>query len=486
MKKSVGIIGAGFSGLSAASFLAKEGFKVTIFEKNDTAGGRARHFFTDGFTFDMGPSWYWMPDVFSRFFHQFGRKESDFYQLVRLDPAYRVFFSAKDYVDISADLEKLYETFENIEKGSASKLKHFLKDAAIKYEIGMKNLVYKPAHSIRDYMNWRIITGILKMNTFKSISNIIRSNFKDIRLIRILEFPVLFLGATPQKTPSLYSLMNFADLVLGTWYPAGGMYQVVKAFITLAEQYGVKILTESPVGKITIKNNEATGITASGQFYPFGYVIGTADYHHVETSLIDSPYRSYTNKYWESRVMAPSAVLLFLGISKKLKNMLHHNILFDTDFEAHASEIYRNPSWPRKPSVYISCTSKTDETVAPQGYENVVALIPVATGLQDDDAIREYYYHYIIDNIERIAGEKLRDHIVYKRIYSHRDFIQDYHAFKGNAYGLANTISQTAILKPKMKSRKVKNLLFAEGISEFSWQPLESLTFFHGITQSTG
>ncbi len=459
--KSVAVIGAGFAGLSASVYLANKGFNVTVFEKNAMPGGRACNFSSDGFIYDMGPSWYWMPDVFSRYFEMFGRNVEDFYDLIRLDPSYRVFFGKNDYIDVPANLNKLYDTFESIENGSSKKLQKFLADAEFKYNFGIKKLVYKPGNSVLNYLDWKVFSGLIQIDIFKSVYKVIRDNFNDIRLIRILEFPVLFLGSTPQKTPSLYSFMNYADLVLGTWYPIGGMYKVVEAFVRLAKSYNVEIKLGSPVSNFNIKNKTINGLWSNNRYYTFDYVIGSADYQHIDQELIDSQYRSYSRKYWNSRVFAPSAVLLYLGVNKKINRLLHHNLVFDTDLEQHFSKIYHTPDWPEKPAIYISCPSKSDSTVAPTGHENITVLIPAAPGLSDNDSIREYYFNYSIDKIEEIIGESIRNNIIFKRVYSQQNFISDYNSYKGNAYGLANNLSQTAFLKPRMKSKKINNLYFA-------------------------
>ncbi len=461
MNPSVGIIGAGISGLSAAAVLAKEGIEVTVFEKNSTPGGRARSFVEKGFTFDMGPSWYWMPDVFDRFFAHFGKKVHDFYALKRLDPAYRIYFADNDYFDVPAHPDELFLAFETIEKGSSIKLKKFLKDAEYKYTIGIHELIYKPGLSLTEFADIRILYGLLKMDILKSLSKVIRSNFRHIKLIRLLEFPVLFLGATPWKTPALYSLMNYADLVLGTWYPHGGMYKIIESLVELSMSFGVTFKYSCAVSGIEVEKNKVAGLTADQHFYPFTHIIGAGDYHHIDQQLLPNGFQGYSEKYWESRVLAPSSLLIYLGINKMIPGLLHHNLFFDIDFEKHAAEIYENPCWPEAPALYVSCTSKSDESVAPEGQENMVILIPVAPGLVDTDEIREYYFNYAIDKIESLTHEPFRNNIVFKKMYSHRDFISDYNAFRGNAYGLANTLMQTAYLKPRIKSRKVKNMYFA-------------------------
>ncbi|MEQ9423139.1 MAG: phytoene desaturase family protein [Cyclobacteriaceae bacterium] len=461
MSKKVAIIGSGFAGLTAAISLADKGFKVTIIEKNQTVGGRARKFEQNGFTFDMGPSWYWMPDVFENFFNKFGKSSSDYYDLVRLDPSYRVFFSDNDFIDLPANYDKLGQLFEEIEPGSSIRLNEFLRQAAYKYDVGINDLVFKPGRSLLEFVDKRVLGGVFRMDLFQSMSNHIRKFFKNERLIQLLEFPVLFLGATPENTPALYSLMNYADINLGTWYPKGGMHNVIEALHALAIEKGVCIKTNQSVVKLEVTDSRVSSVITSNDSYDFDIVVAGADYNHVEQHLLEPQYRQYSAKYWENRDMAPSSLIFYLGINKKLKNLLHHNLFFDEDFKAHAKEIYDSPRWPSKPLFYVSVTSKTDDTVAPKGGENVFILMPIAPGLEDDESIRDTYYELLIDRLEHLTKQPIKDHVIMKKSYCIRDFIKDYNAFKGNAYGLANTLKQTAILKPSMKSKKLKNLYYA-------------------------
>jgi len=458
--KEVAIIGAGFSGLSAASVLAQAGYKVTVLEKNESTGGRARKFSAAGFTFDMGPSWYWMPDVFEKFFQRFGKTTSDFYELERLDPSYRIYYGPDDFMDLPAGVDSLCKLFESLEPGSSKKLIQFLEEGKYKYEIGVNELVYKPGTSITELMDLKLITGVFKLHVFQSISQHVRKFFKNPRIIQLLEFPVLFLGATAQKTPALYSLMNYADMALGTWYPKGGMHKVVEALTTLAEQQGVTFEFNAEVQKFEMGTDSIKSILVSGKSRSFDFVIASADYNHVEQNLLPESHRKYSKSYWQSRSMAPSSLIFYLGLNKKIKGLLHHTLFFDEDFTVHAKEIYEEPKWPTAPQFYISCTSQTDPTVAPSGHENIFILIPVAPDLEDEEATRERYFDLVMNRFEKIMGQSIREHIVYKRSYAHKEFIADYHAFKGNAYGLANTILQTANLKPSILNKKVKNLFY--------------------------
>lgn len=458
--KKVVVIGSGFAGLSAATCLAHQGCEVTLLEKNPFPGGRARQLKADGFTFDMGPSWYWMPDVFENYFQLFGKKPEDYYELIRLDPSYRMVFGQDDFLDVPANLDELKIEFEKLEPGSAIKLDEFLKQAAYKYEKGINELVYKPGRSLLEFASLKLMIDMLRMDIFQSMSTHVRKFFKNDKIIRLIEFPILFLGAVPENTPALYSLMNYADISLGTWYPKGGMYSVVEGMVALAEELGVKILCNHAVTGLDTKNGAVSKVITDQGSFDVDAVVGGADYHHLETKILGEENRNYSDQYWNKRTMAPSSLLFYLGIDKKLDNLPHHALFFDRDFGPHAKEIYENPQWPTDPLFYVSVTSVTDDTVAPKGKENMVILMPVAPNLEDNDEIREKYYHLIMDRLESLTNQDIRPHVIFKQSYAHRDFINDYNSFKGNAYGLANTLLQTAILKPSLKSKKLKNFFY--------------------------
>lgn len=458
--KKVVIIGSGFAGLSAACFMAKNGFNVTILEKNSMPGGRARKFETDGFLFDMGPSWYWMPDVFERFFAQFGKKVEDYYQLVRLDPSYQVFFSKNEQWNIPKDVNELAAFLETIEKGAGNNLKLFLEEASVKYQVGMKDLVFKPGRSFTEFMSIDFFKGLIKLDLFTSHSKHVRKYFTNPKIISLLEFPVLFLGAKPQDTPALYSLMNYADIQLGTWYPMGGMYKIVEAMVSLATSLGVEIKCNHTVIGFETQHGKITHVNTKQDKFYCDVVIGGADYHHIDQEITTASYRNYSPAYWDKRTMAPSSLLFYIGINKKLKGLQHHNLFFDEDFGQHAIEIYDQPQWPSKPLFYVSCPSVTDPVVAPAGKENLFILIPVAPGIEDTHEIREKYFDIVMERLEKLTGQVIQPHIIYKKSYAHQNFMEDYNSFKGNAYGLANTLNQTAILKPSIKSKKLSNLYF--------------------------
>jgi phytoene desaturase len=458
--KSVIIIGAGFAGMSAAAFMAKEGWKVTVLEKCATAGGRARQLQAEGFTFDMGPSWYWMPDVFDRFFAQFDKQTHDYYSLSRLDPSYRVYWK-NELSDLPAEYAALRQFFETVEQGSGERLDKYLEEAERKYRIGMQRLVYKPGQSFTEFLDPEVIRNIFTLDVFSSIKKHVKKYFKNWKLQQLMEFPVLFLGALPEHTPALYSLMNYADMKGGTWYPQGGMYSVVKGIKKLAEDLGVSFRFDEEVEQIVIEKTQVRRVRSRKNEYAADVVISGADYHHTEQNLLNEEQRSYSDSYWNKKVLAPSCLIYFLGLNKKLKDVLHHSLFFDAPFDQHADQIYKNQQWPDEPLFYLSVTSVTDKSVAPAGCENLFILIPVASGLTGDTVeLRDKYFLKVIQRIEKHTGQSIQDSIIYKKTYSVSDFINDYHSFKGNAYGLANTLSQTANLKPSCRSKKIDNLFY--------------------------
>lgn len=456
----IAVIGSGFSGLSAAAYLSAEGHEVHIFEKNTTIGGRARQIKTEnGYVFDMGPSWYWMPDVFERFFNDFSHSATDFYDLQLLDPAFEVVFGQKT-LRVPHQFSALTELFESIEQGSAQKLEEFMREAQFKYEVGMKNLVYMPGLSVSEFADMDLIKGVMRLQVFSSFSKHIRKFFTHPQLLALMEFPVLFLGAMPQDTPALYSLMNYAGLKLGTWYPQGGFGKVIDAIAKIASQNGTKISVNAPVQEILVDKGRAIGLRVNGEKLAFDGVIASADYHHVESELLPAAFRNYDEKYWDKKTFAPSCLIYYIGLKKKLKNIRHHTLFFEEDLLLHSQEIYKDPKWPTKPLFYVCCPSQSDATVAPEGHENLFLLMPLAPGLSDGEEQREKYFAVMMERLQRQLGEEIVDHIDYKQSYCVKDFVTDYHSYKGNAYGLANTLMQTALLKPKIKNKKINNLFY--------------------------
>lgn len=453
----ISVIGAGFSSLSAACYLAKQGHAVDVFEKNSTIGGRARQYKEAGFTFDIGPTWYWMPDIFESFFADFGKKPSDYYRLQRLDPAYRVYFDRDDSIIIPGATADIIKVFEERERGAGRQLEKLLKNAGFNYRVAIHDIVYRPGKSPLELVSAKTIP---RLGLFlRSISQMAASYFRDPRLRQIVEFPVLFLGAKPSDIPAFYNFMNHADFGLGTWYPSGGMYAVIQGMEALAGELGVKIHTDAPVQAISVEGRKTAGIRVNGALVKSDLVVSGADYHHTE-QLLEPAYRGYSEKYWERRIFAPSALLFFLGVGKKLINVEHHTLFFDESFDKHAESIYDRPEWPEAPLFYGSFPSLTDPGAAPEGKEAIIFLVPLAPGLEDTPKIRERVFNMLIRRFESLTGQEIREHIIVHESYCVKDFIADYHSYKGNAYGLANILRQTAFLRPKMKSRKVGGLYF--------------------------
>lgn len=451
------IIGAGFSSLSAACYMAKAGYEVSVFEKNRTAGGRARQFRRDGFSFDMGPTFYWMPDIFESFFADFGKTAADFYTIERLDPGYEICFGPDQRLRESADLETLKRTFDAIEEGSGAFLEKFLDKGRFNYRVAIDKVIYKAGDSPLELVMPE--TALRVPQFLSSLSRTVRRGVSDERLRQMLEFPVLFLGAKANKTPSFYRFMNYADMVLGSWHVGGGMIRVIDGMKSLAESLGAKIYTDAPVTAIAASKGRATGVTVGGEFIPADVVISGADYHHTET-LLPQKERNYSQKYWDRKVFAPSAILYYIGFDRPVENVSHHTLFFDTSFDDHAECIYGKPGWPEKPLFYASFPSKTDPALAPQGKEAAVILIPTAAGLPDTPEIREKYFEQVLGRMERMTGQELRSHVLFSESFASTDFIRDYNACKGNAYGLANILAQTAFLKPKIRNRRLANLFY--------------------------
>lgn len=455
MKKII-IIGSGFSSLSAACYLAKAGHKVVLFEKNDRIGGRARQFKKDGFTFDMGPSWYWMPDIFDKFFADFGKKTSDYYTLEKLSPAYKIFFK-KGSLTIGDALDKIIEAFEEIEEGSGEKLRTFIAQAQDHYKIAIDKIVLRPGLSPLELVTPETITRVDRF--FRTISQRVRKDFKNPKLVATLEFPVLFLGAKPNQTPYFYSFMNYADFGLGTWHPKGGMFEVVKAMGTLAKSLGVSLHTNASVSKIIVANKKAIGVQVNQKEIRADLVLSGADYHHSE-SLLEPSYRQYSEAYWNKKTFAPSSLLFYVGFKNKIPAVEHHNLFFDSDFNLHAQEIYDRPMWPSDPLFYANFPSVSDASMAPEGGETGFFLIPIAPDLEDTQSLRDAYFEKIMNRFEQKIGAAVKKDILFIESFCVNDFKDTYNSYKGNAYGMANTLLQTAFLRPKLKSRRVKNLYF--------------------------
>ncbi len=453
------VIGGGCAGLSQAAELSKAGWDVTLLEKNAVTGGRARLWESGGFRFDMGPSWYLMPEVFDRFFERMGRRREDYYRLEELETYYKVFFEKHPAVEITSRFEDTLKTFTSFESRGAEKLQKYLKQAAYKYDAALDQFLYKDYRSIFQFFNWRMMTEGLKLNLFKSIDAFVARQFDSVQARQILEYAMVFLGTAPKDAPALYSLMSHVDLNLGVWYPRGGLAEAAQGIRRTAEELGAEIRVGEPVRQIRVERGRASGVETDRGFYPADAVIAACDYHHAESALLEDSSRSYSAKYWDKRVVAPSMFLMYLGMDRQL-DLAHHNLYFADDWTAHFNTVCESPSWPEDPCFYLSCNSKTDPSSAPEGKENVFLLVPTAPGLEDTDAVREEYAGKLLRHAEKVTGEDLHRGVEVQRIFTQRDFEGDYNALKGTALGLAHNVGQTAVFRPARRSKRVKGLYF--------------------------
>ncbi len=456
--KSIGIIGGGFGGLTTACLLAKQGYKVTLLEKNDTLGGRARMFEEQGFHFDMGPSWYLLPDTIEEILQLTGTSAKEL-DLIRLDPHYKMFFHDEE-VSISANMEENYKLFERLEPGVTPRIKKYLAQAEHKFNVSMNEFIEKPYFKLSEMLTWKIIKEGRNLDLFTSFDAHLKKYFKSDKVRKILGYTMVFLGGSPKNTPALYSLMSHGDFNLGVYYPKGGMNALARLLERQAKKLGVDIQTSQEITSIDVENGVAKTVQSKDKTYTFDEVVVNADYAWAETNLLEKKWQTYKEKYWEKKTIAPSGFIMYLGVDKKIKNLEHHNLMIEHDWMKHFNEIFENPTWPTTPSYYVCAPSKTQEDIAPKGCENLFVLVPVAPGLQDDDKTREIYAKKIIKDLERKTGENITDHIKVQRLYSQKNFSKDYNAYKGTALGLAQTLFQTAYFRPKNRSKKVNNLYY--------------------------
>ncbi|MFM9903819.1 MAG: phytoene desaturase family protein [Pyrinomonadaceae bacterium] len=463
MNKKVVIIGAGIGGLGAAGLFAKKGYDVTVLEKNANLGGRANIFEHEGFKFDMGPSWYLAPDIFEHYFNLVGEKVEDHLDLKKLSPSYRIFFRNNgESLDINSNIDLDTATFEAIEAGAGDKLRAYLKQSEYQYDVATQHFMFKNYDSIFDFFNKRVMTEGQKLSVFSTMHRFVSKFFKSKKLQQVMEYTMVFLGTSPYEAPALYNLMSHMDFNQGVFYPQGGFYTLIDALANIAERNGAVLRVNSPVDRILVENGRATGVRVEGgEIIDADIVISNADMWFTETKLLDERYQTYREKYWKKRTMAPSAFIMYLGVSEKLPSLVHHNLLFSEDWRKNFDDIYKDPRLPDEPSLYVCAPSVTDPYVAPQGKENLFVLVPIASDLPITDEQKEVYADRVLALMESEMNlPDLRKKIEYTRIYTVENFAADYNAYKGSALGLAHTLRQTAIFRPKNKSKKVGNLFY--------------------------
>ncbi|MFC7073175.1 phytoene desaturase family protein [Halovenus rubra] len=456
----VTVVGSGFGGLSTACYLADAGADVRVLEKNEGLGGRASVLKQDGFKFDMGPSWYMMPDVFERFFDHFDRNQADYYELEQLDPHYRVFFKDGDRVDARGDPEAMKEVFESYEPGAGEAFEEYLDTSKNHYETAMEKFVYEDRTRVRDWVDTDVMTEApIGLQLLGSMDSHVGKYVDHPKLQQLLQYTLVFLGGSPKNTPALYNIMSHVDFNLGVWYPDGGMSSVVDGLVELGEELGVEYVTDSEVNSLTRGRDGFIVDSETGKYRP-DRVVANADYAHVERELLPEHEQEYDDEYWDSRTYAPSAFLMYLGVEGDVEPLEHHTLVLPEDWDEHFEQIFELPSWPDNPAYYICVPSRTDDTVAPEGHSNLFVLVPLAPGLPDTDALRERYRETLLDDIAENTGVELRDRIVVEEHFCVRDFAERYNATRGTALGLAHTLRQTSLLRPSNRSSEVDGLYY--------------------------
>ncbi|RYX86669.1 phytoene desaturase [bacterium] len=464
------VIGGGIGGLAFANLAAKRGHSVTVVEKNERLGGVANWFEAPTevgtFRFDMGPSWYLMPDVFQSYFDLLGEKVEDYLDLVRLDPSYRIFFQGRERsTDFYSDINRDAPTFEALEPGSSEVLKDYLEKSKYQYEIALRGFMYKNNDTVFDFLNKQVATEGRELEVFSKMSDYVAKFFKTDDVQKIMQYTLVFLGSSPYNTPALYNIMSHIDFNMGVFYPQGGIHQIPDTLVKIGEKLGVEYITRTSVTSIQTKRGPAVKgvVLDNGETLEADIIVSNAPISHTE-SLLPLPYRDHSQRYWDSRTLAPSALIMYLGLDEKVPSLTHHNLLFSTDWKKNFEEIFDAPQWPTEPSLYICAPSKTDPTVAPEGCENLFVLVPIAARTEYTREELEQQADRMLDIIEREMNcEGLRDKIVYKKLFSVKDFASRYNKQGGTALGLAHTMKQTAILRPNNRSKKVENLFYVGG-----------------------
>lgn len=467
MSKRVIIIGAGIGGIATANLLAKAGYSVTVLEKNAQPGGRAGVLRKNGFTFDTGPSWYLMPEVFEHYFDLLGKSVHDELDLTKLTPAYKVFFEKASPLVITGDSGTDAATFESIEKGSGTKLKEYIEKGDRIYTLSLRHFLYTNFTSIRDFTKSDILRRGHTMTrlAFTPIDSYVRKFVTDYRLRQILEYPMVFLGSSPFSAPAIYSLMSALDFKEGVYYPQGGLYTIIERLVIAGNELGVQFRYNAPVQRIATRDDEVSGVTLeSGEHMSADIVISNADLHFTETQLLEEKNRSYPASYWSKHEAGPSALLMYLGVKGSLPELEHHNLFFVDDWKKNFDAIFNDKKLPTPASIYICKPSATDPSVAPKGHENVFVLVPLPPGVDlDNDALERACSGYLQQIEQQLGIKDLRKRIVTKELFGPNDFSNKFNAWQNTALGPSHILKQSALFRTPNKSRKVKNLYYVGG-----------------------
>ena len=477
MSKTAVVIGGGIGGLATAALLAKAGMKVSLYEGRAAVGGRASVWEQDGFKFDMGPSWYLMPDAFDQFFKLMGTTAAEQLNLVRLDPAYQT--RNEGYGDKLLIRESVADNkalFEALEPGAGQKLQEYLDSAEDTYRLAVDKFLYTNFENAKPFTNAQVLSraGKFVSQLLVSLDSFVSKHVTEPRLKKILDFPAVFLGASPYSLPSMYHLMTHVDMNVGVFYPMGGFYTIIQAIERLAVEHGVQIHTNSPVTKILVdQSGRAAGIEVGAAQVTADIVVANADLHHVETKLLEPKRQSLPAKWWDKKQPAPSGLLLFLGVKGSLPQLDHHSLLYTKDWQANFDMVFKkadgNSKVPAPASIYICKPSATDSSVAPEGYENLFVLVPIApdvaigaggingTGDVSLEAAADEIIAQIADWCEI---PDLQERIVLRRTMGPADFAREFNAWSGTALGMAHTLGQSAFFRPKNVSSKVSGLYY--------------------------